>query len=74
MVGKSYAEDAGETPALPAGLLPSLLLREEAMPLTMRQGRPASCVFVDHSFFFCFSFGRPSGHPLEPFPWTDNSE
>ena len=40
-------EDAGETPALPEGrLLPSFLLREEALPLPMRQSRPASCAFV----------------------------
>ncbi len=40
-------EDAGETPALPEGrLLPSFLLREEALPLPMRQCRPASCPFV----------------------------
>ena len=40
-------EDAGETPALPEGrLLPSFLLREEALPLSMLQGRPASCPFV----------------------------
>ena len=37
-------EDAGETPALPEGrLLPSFLLRKEALPLTMRQSRPTSC-------------------------------
>ena len=36
------AEDAGETPALPEGrLLPSFLLREEALPLPMWQCRPA---------------------------------
>ena len=41
------AEDAGETPALPEGrLLPSFLLREEALPLPMRHSRPASCPFV----------------------------
>ena len=41
------AENAGETPALPEGrLLPSFLLREEALPLTMRQSRPASRAFV----------------------------
>ncbi len=39
-------EDAGETPALPVGrLLPSFSLGEEALPLPMRQSRPASCVF-----------------------------
>ena len=41
------AEDAGETPALPEGrLLPSFLLREKALPLPMRQSRPASCPFA----------------------------
>ncbi len=41
------AENAGETPALPEGrLLPSFLLREEALPLPMRQRRSASCAFV----------------------------
>ena len=41
------AENAGETPALPEGrLLPSFLLREEALPLPMRQCRPASRAFV----------------------------
>ncbi len=41
-------ENAGETPALPEGrLLPSFLLREEALPLTMRQSRSASCVFSE---------------------------
>ena len=41
------AENAGETPALPEGrLLPSFLLREEALPLPMRQCRPAWCAFV----------------------------
>ena len=40
-------ENAGETPALPEGrLLPSFLLREEALPLPMRQSRSASCAFV----------------------------
>ena len=46
------AEDAGETPALPVGrLLPSFLLRQEALPLSMRQSRPAWWPFVDSSFF-----------------------
>ncbi len=41
-------EDAGETPALPEGrLLPSFLLREEALPLPMRRSRPAFCAFKD---------------------------
>ena len=41
------AEDAGGTPALPEGrLLPSFLLREEALALPMRQSRSASCPFV----------------------------
>ncbi len=40
-------EDAGETPALPEGrLLPSFLLGEEALPLPMRQCRPAWWPFV----------------------------
>ena len=53
-------EDAGETPALPEGrLLPSFLLREEALPLPMRQCRPASCAFVDSSFFCCFRQAAP---------------
>ncbi len=40
-------ENAGETPALPAGLLPSFWLREKAQPLPMRQSRPASCIFSE---------------------------
>ncbi len=47
------AENAGGTPALPEGrLLPSFLLREEALPLPMRQSRPASWPFVSPSCVF----------------------
>ena len=69
-------EDAGETPALPEGrLLPSFLLREEALPLPMRQCRPASCAFLVLRvsswlplFSVCFRQGRspPSSR------WGDN--
>ena len=49
-------ENAGETPALPVGrLLPSFLLREEALLLPMRQCRSASCAFVCLRRFLFFS-------------------
>ena len=55
-------ENAGETPALPEGrLLPSFLLRQEALPLPMRQCRSASCAVVCLRRFLFFGYPRPAG-------------
>ena len=39
-------------------LLPSFLLRKEALPLPMGQSRSASCALVDSSFFRLFQTSR----------------